>query len=191
MAASEWSLSDVFEVLAGAASDRDMLVWQDTRRTWTQVAARIRNLAGFLARSGIGVRRERGELARWECGQATVALLLYNCPEYVEAMLGCFRARAVPFNVNQHYRPAEIASLFEMLSAEAVVYHRALGPLVREAMQVSRSEPEASEGPRNGRDLALIEVDDGSGAAPLAGSTSFEDAASKGSAAADLPVHTR
>ena len=104
----EWSLPAAFDVIAAAAPDRDMLVWKDTRRTYAEVAARTRNLAAFLQRRGIGSRRERSELERWECGQATVALLLYNCPEYVEAMLGCFRARAVPFNVNQHYRPEEI-----------------------------------------------------------------------------------
>jgi 3-oxocholest-4-en-26-oate---CoA ligase len=176
MAAVEWSLSGVFEVLADAAPDRDMLVWQDTRRSYAQVAARVRNVAGFLARRGFGVRRERGDLARWECGQATVALVLYNCPEYVEAMLGCFRARAVPFNVNQHYRPAEVAGLFAMLGAEAVVYHRALGPLVREAL--------------DGRDVLLVDVDDGSGIAPLPGSTSFEQAAGQHAAPADLPTPT-
>ena len=90
-------------------------------------------------------------------------------------MLGCFRARAVPFNVNQHYRPAEIASLLDMLGAEAVVYHRALGPLVGEAA--------------TGRAASLlVDVDDGSGVAPLAGSTSFEDAVGKAAADADLPV---
>jgi len=172
----EWSLSDAFEVLAGAAADRDMLVWRDARRTWAQVATRIRNLAGFLSRNGIGARRERDELERWECGQATVALLLYNCPEYVEAMLGCFRARAVPFNVNQHYRSEEVASLFAMLGAEAVVYHRALGSLVREATK--------------GREVLLVDVDDGSGVPPLAESTCFEEAAGKAAAASGLPVPT-
>jgi len=136
----------------------------------------MRNLAGFLAQRGIGTRRERGDLERWECGQSTAALLLYNCPEYIEAMLGCFRARAVPFNVNQHYRPEEIASLFEMLGAEVVVYQRALGALVREATR--------------GHDLVLVDVDDRSGVAPLAGSIDFEEAAGKDFAAADLPVPT-
>jgi 3-oxocholest-4-en-26-oate---CoA ligase len=170
----EWSLSDTFEVLADAAADRDMLVWKDVRRTYAEVAARARNLAGFFASRGIGARRERSELERWECGQATVALLLYNCPEYIEAMFGCFRARAVPFNVNQHYRPEEVASLFDMLGAEAVVYHRALGPLVREATR--------------GRNVVLVDVDDGSGVAPLPGSTSFEEAAGKDAGGVDLPA---
>src|SRR5258706_4607765 len=161
----EWSLPAAFEVIAAAAPDRDMLVWQDARRPYAEVAARTRNLAGFLQRHGIGARRARRDLARWECGQATVALLLYNCPAYIEAMLGCFRARAVPFNVNQHYRPAEVRGLLEMLGAEVVVYHRTLGALVREAIGT--------------RHPLLVDVDDGSGAEPLPGSTSFEDAVVK------------
>jgi fatty-acyl-CoA synthase len=174
MESSEWPLPAVYEVVAAAAPDRDMLVWKNVRRTYAEVAARTRSFAAFLQRRGIGVRRERNTLQRWECGQAPVALLLYNCPEYIESMLGCFRARAVPFNVNQHYRPEEIRSLLDMLGAEAVVYHRSLGPLLGEAA--------------GGRSLVLVDVDDGSGVTPLAGSTSFEDAAAKSSVGSKLPV---
>ena len=89
-------------------------------------------------------------------------------------MLGCFRARAVPCNVNQHYQPAEVRSLLDMLDAEAVVYHRALAPLVAEATR--------------GRRPLLVEVDDGSEATALAGSTSFEAAVATPADAAGLPV---
>ena len=174
MVSTEWSLPDAYEALAAGAPDRDVLVWKDVRRTYADVATRTRNLAAFLARHGIGVRRERSELERWECGQSTVALLLYNCPEYIEAMLGCLRARAVPFNVNQHYRPAEVLGLLDMVGAEVAVYHRALGPLVAEAAKT--------------RGLLLVDVDDGSGIAPLAGSTRFEDAVGKSADAAALPT---
>lgn len=174
MEPSEWSLPAVYDVIAAAAPDRDMLVWKDTRRTYAEVATRTRNLAAFLQRHGKGARRERSALERWECGQATVALLLYNCPEYIESMLGCFRARAVPFNVNQHYRPEEVCSLLDMVGAEVVVYHRALGPLFGEAAKA--------------RSLVLVDVDDGSGVARLAGSTTFEDAALECSAAPNRPV---
>ncbi len=173
MERTSWSLYAAFETVAAAAPDRDMLVWKQTRRTYAEVERRTRNLAAFLRRHGIGLRRERHELERWECGQATVALLLYNCPEYIETMLGCFRARAVPFNVNQHYRPEEVRRLLDMLDAEVVVYHRALAPLVAEAAKERR--------------LLLVDMDDGSGASPLAGSTSFEDAARE-PIGADLPI---
>jgi fatty-acyl-CoA synthase len=173
MASIEWSLPAVHDVVTAAAADRDMLVWKSTRRTYGEVTARTRGLAAFLAAHDVGLRRERAELERWECGQAPVALLLHNCPEYIEAMLGCYRARAVPFNVNQHYRPGEIGGLFAMLGPEAVVYHRALGPLLAEAI--------------GDRRLLLVDVDDRSGTPPLAGSTSFEAAAATEQGALPVP----
>jgi fatty-acyl-CoA synthase len=91
-----------------------------------------------------------------------VALLLRNGPEYLETMLGCFRARAVPFNVNHHYTSGELASLLAMTGPKAVVYHRSLGPLVDAAL--------------DGDPLVLVDVDDGSGVVPLAGSTTFDEA---------------
>ena len=169
---SEWSLARAFEAIAEAAPDRDMLVWRGSRRSYAEVGARVRGLADFLGRRGLGLQRERGELQRWECGQSPVALVLHNRPEYIEAMLGCYRARAVPFNVNQHYRPAEIRSLLDQVGAEAVVYQRALGPLIAEAL-----------GPR---DPVLIDVDDGSGVPALEGSSSFEDATA-GESGMELP----
>jgi len=162
------SLTESFDAIVGAAPARDALVWKDTRRSYAEVARRTRGLASFFVARGVGLRRERAALERWECGQSPVALLLYNCPEYVEALLGSYRARAVPFNVNQHYRPEEIASLLGMVGAEAAVYHRALGPLLAEAAR--------------GRELVLVEVDDGSGVPPLSGSTTFEDAVARESA---------
>jgi 3-oxocholest-4-en-26-oate---CoA ligase len=171
---NEWSLAGVHDVIAAAVPDRDMLVWTSdrtsVRRTYGDVADRTRGLASFLAGHGIGARHERAGLERWECGQDPVALLLYNCPEYIEAMLGCYRARAVPFNVNQHYRPGEVRGVLDMVGAVAVVYHRSLGPLLAEALG-------------GGRDVVLVDVDDGSGTPPLDGSTDFEAAVASGDGA--------
>src|SRR3546814_19642775 len=86
-------------------SDWSSDVCSSDLRTFAQVADRTKRLAGYLAASGLGVRRERSELERWECGQSPVALIMGNRPEYLESMLGAFRARAVPFNVNHHYQP--------------------------------------------------------------------------------------
>src|SRR6185437_10397289 len=152
---TEWSLPAAFDAVAGAVPDRAVLVCGPTRRTYAEVAARTRGLAAFLAGKGLGVHRERAGLDRWECGQSAVALVLHNCVEYVEAMLGCYRARTVPFNVNHHYQPHEVRSVLDMFGTEAVIYHRALGPLVAAAL--------------GDQTPLLIEVDDASGAPRLAG----------------------
>jgi fatty-acyl-CoA synthase len=173
---TEWSLAALHDVLAEAIPDRDMLICESTRRTYAEVAQRTRSLATFLLSRGVGLRTERAELERWECGQDTVALVLHNCAEYLEAMYGAYRARAVPFNVNQHYRPAEVAALLEQLDSRAVVYHRDLGPLVAEALGARDRGLEPA---------VLIDVDDGSGVEPLPGSTPYETAAA--TPAGELP----
>ena len=124
----EWSLTAVQDLVSGEVPDRDMLVWEGVRRTHGEVASRSRRLAAFLVDRGIGAHRERADLERWECGQAPVALILHNCPEYIEAMSGCFRARAVPFNVNHYYSSAEVGAVLNMVGAEAVIYHRSMAP---------------------------------------------------------------
>ena len=163
---TEWSLGAVHDVIAAAIPDREMLVGDDVRRTHAEVVERTKGLAGFLVGRGLGVRREREDLERWECGQARIAVVLRNRPAYVEAMYGCYRARAVPFNVNQQYTADEIRSLLDLVGADAVVYQRSLGPHLAPALR--------------DRPTVLVDVDDGSGVDPLEGGTELEAAIEAG-----------
>ena len=164
---AEWSLPGVHDVICAAAPDREAVICGAVRRTRGEVTARTRGLAAFLVAHGLGARRERHELQRWECGQDIVALVMGNGAEYLESILGAFRARAVPANVNQHYGPAEVAALLRYLGARAVVYHRAHGPLLAQA---------AADGGFALADLVLVDVDDGSGVPALEGSAPYEAA---------------
>jgi len=166
----EWSLPGVLDVVTAAAPDRDMLVWTSVRRTYAEVQDRTRRLGGYLAGRGLGIQREHDQLERWACGQSRVAILLSNCPEYVETMIGSWRARAVPFNVNHHYTPNEVAALLQQIGTDAVVYHRRLAPLLRDAHVTAG---------------VTIHVEDGTDEAPLEGSIAYEDALSIGG---DLPT---
>ena len=74
-----------------------------------------------------GAFRDRDDLARWEGGQDRVALLMYNRPEHVESILGCWKARVVPCNVNYHYTAGEVADLLQRIGARGVIYDRRLG----------------------------------------------------------------
>ena len=162
-AGGEWSFAAVHDIVAATVPDRDMVVCGDVRRTFGEVAGRTRSIAAFLGSRRIGLRRERSGLERWESGQDPVALVMHNGPEYIEAMLGAFRAHAVPFNVNQHYRPAEVRALFADIGVRVVVYHRRYRPLVEAACDTSG--------------VVLVDVDDGSGTAPVPGSVGFEEVA--------------
>ncbi len=169
---TEWSLPAAIDAVTGAVANRVMLVWESERRTYAEVQERTKRLAAFLRDAGLTIHRERERLARWECGQSPVAVVLSNCPEYIEAMIGAYRARAVPFNVNHHYQPGEIAALLDEIGAEAIVYHRRLGPLLAGASA----------------DRVLIDVDDDSGAPPLPHSVAFETVVGGSGPIGDLPV---
>jgi len=174
-AAAEWSLAGVHRCTAAAIPDREMLVWRDERRTYGEVDAHSDALAARLVAAGLGMRRERSDLERWESGQSHVGILMFNRPEYIEAMLGCFKARTAPFNVNHHYTAREVDDLLALMGAEAIVYQRGLGPLLAQTIE---ARP----------DLVLIEVSDDSRVASLPGSISYDDAIAGPADPAALPT---
>ena len=128
----EPNLAELSEAVAAAIPDRECLVWRDRRFTWTELRDRTRRLASFLRVRGLGLHRERRDLAGHESGQDHVALCLHNSPQYLEAMLGCFAARAVPINVNYKYTAAELIPLLRDAGARALVYHTTFAPVVEE-----------------------------------------------------------
>ena len=133
--ASEWSLTRVFDVVGATIPDRDMIVWGDVRRTFGDALIRADALAAHLRSAGTGPAPRAAELENWECGQDRVAVLMHNRPEHVESILGCWRARAVPCNVNYQYtaRPRS-PSCSACSGTRGVIYERGLAPLLREAL---------------------------------------------------------
>ena len=110
----------VHDVVGAAIPERDMIVWGDERRTFGDVAHRADALAAYLAAAGPG--HCTATAATWHAGSAgqdRVAVLMHNRPEHVEAILGCWKARVVPCNVNYQYTAAEIAELLRSGSARA------------------------------------------------------------------------
>lgn len=171
---SEWPIPALVDIVTKAAPDRDALVWSDTRHTYSELRDRSRRLGAFFADHGLGMHTSREKLERWECGQSRVALVLSNCHQYIETMIGAYRARAVPFNVNHNYTATEVAALLDKIGADAVVYHRRFAPLL-------------SEDPSNAKRV-LVAVDDGSGVDAVDGSTSYEAAIAGATGMEDLPV---
>jgi len=170
---TEWALADVFDTVSETVPERDAIVWRDRRQTFAQTRARTDALAAFLISRGLGRVGTDPATPRWECPQDRVALLLHNRPEHLEALLGCWRARVVPFNVNYHYTRGEVATLLRAMGARAAIYERGLGALVGDVA------PEL--------DL-LVEVDDDSGAESIARATPFEAAVAPGGRVGTLPA---
>ncbi len=86
MAATEFNIARAHDAISQALRDREVLVWRDHRLTYVGLTDRSRRLATYLHGAGLGVRKQRREIANPESGQDHVALDLYNGTEYVE---GC------------------------------------------------------------------------------------------------------
>jgi fatty-acyl-CoA synthase len=122
------NLAIIHEAIAAAVPDRECIVFRDRRLTWGQVTDRTRRLASVLRAHGLGCHREREGLEGWTSGQDHVALYLYNGNEYLEGMLGAFKARCAPFNVNYRYVDEELLYLFDNADAKALIYHASFAP---------------------------------------------------------------
>jgi acyl-CoA synthetase (AMP-forming)/AMP-acid ligase II len=93
-----YNFADVWEMAADASGDKEALVVGDQRRTYAQLEENANRLANHLL--GIGVAPGHH-----------VGLYLENCAEYLEAMIACFKIRAVPININHRYVAGELEYL--------------------------------------------------------------------------------
>jgi acyl-CoA synthetase (AMP-forming)/AMP-acid ligase II len=147
-----FNLADLFEIVADAIPERDVLVTSERRLTYETLDARANQLAHHLAAQGVGERDH-------------VGLQLTNGTEYLEGMLACFKLRAVPVNVNFRYVEGELRYLFDDADLVGLVFHRAF------AGKVAAVLPEVP------RLTTLLVVDDDSGeATTVAGEVRYEDA---------------
>jgi acyl-CoA synthetase (AMP-forming)/AMP-acid ligase II len=129
-----FNLAEVNEAVAAANPDRPAVVWGDRTWTYRDFTERTRRFANALVERGLGARRERSELSGHESGQDHVALYLHNGNEYLEAMVGAFKGRTAPFNVNYRYVAEELRYLLDNAQAKVVVYHAAFAPILAEVL---------------------------------------------------------
>ena len=134
----EFNLADLFEAVADAAPDRVALIAGDRRLTYRELDERANRVAHYL--------RDVGVLP----GQH-VGIYSFNRAEWMESMLGCFKARAVPINVNYRYVIEELRYLFDNADLVALIFEAEFGPHV------------ASVAPGVPKLRHLLQLDDGTG----------------------------
>jgi acyl-CoA synthetase (AMP-forming)/AMP-acid ligase II len=159
---TQFNLPDVFDTVARVHPDRDCLIWGDIRLTFSQMVERSTRLAAYLRSRGLGAHAERDQLAGHESGQDHLGIYLYNGNQYLEAMLGSFRARVAPFNVNYRYVADELVYLLDNSDCRALVYHAAFAPTLAEILD------------RLPRLEVLVQVSDGSGHPLLPGAVDYD-----------------
>jgi 3-oxocholest-4-en-26-oate---CoA ligase len=126
----ELNIAAVQEALGAALGDREAVVFRDRRFSYAQWNERTRRLGNYLRSLGLGCRHPRDGLSGWESGQDHLALYLYNGNEYLEGMLGGYKARVAPFNVNYRYVDDELVYLLNNARARAMIFHGEFAPRV-------------------------------------------------------------
>jgi acyl-CoA synthetase (AMP-forming)/AMP-acid ligase II len=117
LAVVDFNLADLWECVADRVPEREALLAGDRRLTYAALDDRATRLAHVLADRGTAPGQH-------------VALYLHNATEYVEAMLACFKVRAVPVNVNYRYVAEELALVLGDADAVAVITEPALAGVV-------------------------------------------------------------
>jgi fatty-acyl-CoA synthase len=172
----ELDVAHIHEAIAAAVPDRECIVWRDRRLTWADVTGRTRRLANLLLANGLGAHADPTTVAPWESAQDHLALYLTNGNEYLEGMLGAYKARVAPFNVNYRYVADELAYVLRDARTRAVLYHARYASLLADVL------PQLDDVP-----VLLLQVADESGNGLLPGAVAYEDALA-GSDAGPPPV---
>ncbi|HVY09700.1 MAG TPA: acyl-CoA synthetase [Mycobacteriales bacterium] len=146
-----FNLADLFERVADAVPDREVIVSPARRLTFAQLDARANRLADVLVGLGVG----RGD---------HIGLQLLNGSEYLEGMLAAFKLSAVPINVNFRYVEGELRHLYDDADLVAVIHHQQFSPRVGAVASGARTLKH------------LIVVGDSSGADIAAGAIDYESA---------------
>lgn len=141
MGQREFNLADLFELVADTVPDRLALVAGDVRHSYRELDERANRCANYL--QGVGL-----------APGAPVGILARNRAEWVETMVGCYKARAVPINLNFRYVAAELRYVIDNADLEALVYERSLSGLVEASLATGADGVPPSSSPR------LIVIDD-------------------------------
>ena len=106
-----FNIADLLEKVADCVGDREAIIFGDSRATYTQLEQGANQMAHYLTSQGV----KAGD---------HVGLFMYNCGEYLEGMMACFKISAVPINVNYRYVGEELSYIFTNADMVACIHGR-------------------------------------------------------------------
>jgi len=119
-----YNIADLFEHTVDVIPDRIALIDRDVELTFAEFDARANQFGHYLASQGIGPGDHVGIYAQ-------------NSHQWLEAMIGAFKVRAVPINVNFRYVEDELAYLIGNAELVACVYDQEYAPRLAAVMDRS------------------------------------------------------
>ncbi|WP_239459967.1 acyl-CoA synthetase [Nocardioides daejeonensis] len=115
------TIADLFEHVVDVCPDRTALIIGGDRLTYADIEARANAFGHHLSSQGVAAGDHVGLMAR-------------NVTDHVVAMLGMFKIRAVPININYRYTASELDYLIDNSGMVALVHERQYAPVLAEAL---------------------------------------------------------
>ncbi len=162
----ELNIAHVLRTIAAQQPESDCLCSERRQLSWAEFDDRTDRFAGALLGAGLLVdeRRRNGLPPEISSPFARVGIYLHNGTEYLEAMMGAFKARAVGININYRYLAEELTFVLADSASEALVFHSRFAPLVSQIL------------PQLPRLTVLFQVPDDSGHELVPGARWYEEA---------------
>jgi acyl-CoA synthetase (AMP-forming)/AMP-acid ligase II len=113
----EYQLADLFEALCDANPAAPCIIAGSARRTRAELDGRANQLARYLAQQGVTPGDH-------------VGIYAHNRVEWLEALLACWKIRAVAVNINFRYVGPELEYLWQDADLVALVYECDFAPHV-------------------------------------------------------------
>jgi fatty-acyl-CoA synthase len=114
------NFADLFEHSVDAMPDRIALIEGDRALTFRDLDALADRLADYLSSIGVGPGTHIG-------------FQMHNSIETMTTLIACFKARAVPININYRYGVAELRYIYDNADLEVLIYHAEYEQAAREA----------------------------------------------------------
>lgn len=121
----------VGNVLRRSASnfpDKTALVFRDNRMTYAELNRRVNCLANSLLKMGLA----KGD---------RVAVLVHNCPEFIEAYFACARSGGIFVPINNLLKRKELVQIFDYIEPRFLIF----APEFSEVVQSISSEMKSTE----------------------------------------------
>lgn len=120
--------TDVWQAIARAFPERAAVVTPEGPLTYTELVNQAGALAAHLEEQGL----REGD---------SVAIFMYNRPEYLVALFACFATGLAPVPMNYRYRAPELRDLLADSDARALLYPASLSSVVDEALGAASNLP--------------------------------------------------
>ncbi|MFD0363844.1 acyl-CoA synthetase [Nocardia sp. GCM10030253] len=114
------NFADLFEHSVDAMPDRVALIEGDRVLTFHDLDAQADRLADYLASIGVGPGTHIG-------------FQMHNGIDTMTTLIACFKARAVPININYRYGVEELRYVYDNADLEVLFYHAPYEHAAREA----------------------------------------------------------